>query len=122
LQKFIRVAVNLYLEENGLEFTGTGVRPKEQSNAPAPEPLGIQPIAPVAPEYVEMPYDPPILIYDQNHKNLKFYAENRLKPYNAEYTRRTGNLPPQECRDLSNVEAILSYVRWPDLPKRWKSL
>jgi hypothetical protein len=58
-----------------------------------------------------MPYDPPILIYDQNHKNLKFYAENRLKPYNAEYTRRTGNLPPQECRDLSNVEAILSYVR-----------
>ena len=56
LQKYIRVAVNLYLEENGLEFTGTGVRLKEQSTTPALEHPGIQPIAPVAPKYVEMPY------------------------------------------------------------------
>jgi hypothetical protein len=110
LQKHIRVAVNLYLEKNGLEVTGSAVRPKGQSSTPTPEPVGVQPTAPVAPEYVEMPYEPPVLIYDQNHKDISFYAEKRLKPYNAELTSKTGNLPPPECRDLSNTEAILSYL------------
>jgi hypothetical protein len=109
LQKHIRVAVNLYLEKNGLEVTGSAVRPKGQSSTPTPESVGVQPTAPVALEYVEMPYEPPVLIYDQNHKHISFYAEKRLKPYNAEFTSKTGNLPPPECRDLSNTEAILSY-------------
>jgi hypothetical protein len=110
LNKFVRVAVNLYLEDNGLEFKGSAVRPKELSPTSAPEPLSFQPPAPVAPVYVEMPYEPPILIYDQYNKKVQFYVETHLKPYNAQYTKRTGNLPPSECRDLSNVEAILSYL------------
>jgi hypothetical protein len=104
------VAVNLYLEKNGLVVTGSAVRPKEQSSTPVPEPLGVQHIAPTAPTHVDMPYEPPVLIYDQNHKHISFYAEKRLKPYNAEFTSITGNLPPPGCRDLSKTEAILSYL------------
>ena len=110
LQKYVRVAVNLYLEKNGLEFTGSAVRPKEQSSTPALEPLVIQPTAPVAPKYVEMPYEPPVMIYGPGteQRDAERYVEKYLKRYHAEYT-RTGNLPPPECRDLSNAQAILSY-------------
>jgi hypothetical protein len=110
LQKHIRVAVNLYLEKNGLEVTGSAVRPKGQSSTPTPEPVGVQPTAPVAPEYVEMPYEPPVLIYRPwtKQRDAERYVEKCLKNYHAAYT-RTGNLPPPECRDLSNAEAILGY-------------
>jgi hypothetical protein len=110
LQRYIRVAVNLYLEKNGLEVTGSAVRPKGQSNTPASEPVGVQPTAPVAPKYVEMPYEPPVLIYRPGWKqgDAERYVEKCLKRYHAEYT-GLGNLAPPECRDLSNAEAILNY-------------
>ena len=110
LQKYIRVAVNLYLKENGLELTGSAVRPKELSSIPALESLGIQPTTSAAPKYVEMAYEPPVLIYrpGKEQSDAEQYVERCLKKYHVEYT-TTGNLPPPECRDLSNAEAILSY-------------
>lgn len=110
LLKFIRVAVNLYLGENALVFTGSAVRPKQQSSAPVPEPLGVHPTAPVAPQYVQMLYEPPVLIYRPGKKqgDAERYVEKCLTRYHAEYI-RAGNLPPPECRDLSNAQAILSY-------------
>jgi hypothetical protein len=115
LHKYIRAAVNLYLEKNGLEFTGSAVRPKEQSITPALEP------APVAPKYEEMPYEPPGMFYGPGteQRDAERYVEKFLKHYHAEYT-RTGNLPPPECRDLSNAPAILSYFISAGLAMTWE--
>ena len=110
LQKHIRVAVNLYLEENDLEFTGSGVRPKELSTTPTTKSLVIQPAAPVTPKFVEMPYEPPAMIYrpETGVRDAERYIKKFLKTYHAEY-KRSGNLPPPECRDLTKAEAVLSY-------------
>ena len=121
LHKYVRAAVNLYLEKNGLVFTGSAVRPKEQSITPSPESLVVQPTAPVAPKYEEMPYAPPGMFYGPGteQRDAERYVEKFLKHYHAEYT-RTGNLPPPECRDLSNAPAILSYFISAGLAMTWE--
>jgi hypothetical protein len=126
LQKFIRVAVNLYLEDNNLEFRNSAVRPRETPCAPlqtseadeeAQDPL------PPAPAFQDMPYSPPGFAWDPNdwqalppeqrERDFRKYVKNRLEPYHAEYTAKTGKLPPVACCCPLDVEAYFSYFRPP---------
>ncbi len=126
LQKFIRVAVNLYLEENDLEFKNSAVRPREKSCAPLETvkeheqaEATLAPAPAPEPTFEDIPYNPPGFAWDpdtwqalpaaQRERDARGYAKNRLEPYNAEYTAKTGKLPPPECRCPFNVEAYFSY-------------
>jgi hypothetical protein len=125
LQKFIRVAVNLYLEVTGLEIRNSTVRPREkllapietlkerkQSQASGPSPVP-------EPTFRDIPYNPPGFIWDPNdwhergasriESDFTGYAKHRLEPYNAEYTAITGKLPPAACRYPFNLEEYFSY-------------
>jgi hypothetical protein len=126
LQKFIRVAVNLYLEDNGLEFRNSAVRPRDKPCVPLETvkehkqaEATLVPASVSEPTFQDMPYSPPGFVWDPNdwqalgawqrERDFKGYAKNRLEPYNAEYTARTGKLPPEACRCPFNVEAYFSY-------------
>jgi hypothetical protein len=125
LQKFIRVAVNLYLEDKGFEFKNSAVRPREKLFAPIetlkeckqPQLSGPAPIP--EPTFRDVPYNPPGFIWDPNdwhergaariENDFAGYAKHRLEPYNTEYTAITGKLPPEACRCPSNLEAYFSF-------------
>jgi hypothetical protein len=119
LEKHIRVAVNLFLEENNLEFRNFVVRPREKPCAPN-KTIEAQVAPAPAPQRVfrDIPYEPPAFIYEpkewqvltveEKEKFAKGY-EKRLEPYNREYMARTGKLPPPEYHCPLNVEVLLSY-------------
>jgi hypothetical protein len=123
LEKYIRVAVNLFLEENDLEFKNSTVRPREKSCAlpqavAARAPLTTAPVPQQA--FRELPYDPPALPLnpkewqalsaEEKDRTAGRDAEKYIGPYNAKYTKYTGKLPPEEFHCPLNIEAVLSYL------------
>jgi hypothetical protein len=131
LEKYIRVAVNLFLEENDLEFKNSTVRPREKSCAP-PQAVAAHArltAAPVPQQALrDVPYEPPAIplnpkqwqaLSAEQKERATRRAEENLVRYNARYEADTGGLPPQECRCPLNIDAFLSYLYPPGRENEW---
>ena len=125
LEKHLRAAVNLYLKDNNLEFSGFAVRSKEKPTCSDLGSVNAQresveehDQAPVHQRiFRDVPYDPPPfacgprewldMSVDQRQADLERYVERHLKPYNAQYMAGTGELPRLKMPNPLNADAFL---------------